>query len=444
MYLPNTLTPLSRTVVLDGLAAAQRRLAQALALPPTFGSESGPDSDRRFLALAAHAGWEASIAAASRLLGFEQALVASPARSGAGPRLGQELLTAADSELRRLRGWADRVFAMPWTQAQLLQVMEEIEPRVIDAFYLERGLALTALGGYVRLIEQLLKQNAGQAESLRLDLVGGLESPGGRMAADLAAGLAPAAWVAKYGYRGENEMELASPRLTEAPPVWSEPAGPAAAWQPAAAEQRRQAATQVVIAQAGLLSRGKTRTLIEQVQAALAAQAEAEDALAYVLAATRRWALAAAGEALKDGRLLDAGEIFRLELEEIKQMMTGEWHSRSHVQPLLAERWGAERMATPASSLAPSAPDQGERLQSPADIATLSFGGHALTPPLTPAWTLLFLRASLITSPDDHFLSFGGSVARSGGVNMWAGSAARQVGGMVGGMQQASLIDDGR
>jgi hypothetical protein len=49
-------------------------------------------------------------------------------------------------------------------------------------------------------------------------------------------------------------------------------------------------------------------------------------ALALVWAGTRRWALAAAKEAIADGRLESPDEVFFFELEEIKEMMTGEWN----------------------------------------------------------------------------------------------------------------------
>jgi hypothetical protein len=49
-------------------------------------------------------------------------------------------------------------------------------------------------------------------------------------------------------------------------------------------------------------------------------------ALAYVWAGTRRWALAAAKEAMADRRLSAVADVFFFELEEIKEMMTGEWN----------------------------------------------------------------------------------------------------------------------
>lgn len=58
-------------------------------------------------------------------------------------------------------------------------------------------------------------------------------------------------------------------------------------------------------------------------------QSRALHSLAYILAGTRSWALASAREAMVDKRLHSADEAFLFELEEIKQMMTGEWNISS-------------------------------------------------------------------------------------------------------------------
>jgi hypothetical protein len=67
---------------------------------------------------------------------------------------------------------------------------------------------------------------------------------------------------------------------------------------------------------------------------------KAGHALAYTLAATRRWALAAGHEAMADKRLLTATDAFLYELEELKEMMTGEWNvsDRDEIQAVAAQR----------------------------------------------------------------------------------------------------------
>ena len=72
-------------------------------------------------------------------------------------------------------------------------------------------------------------------------------------------------------------------------------------------------------------------------------QSQAVHAFAYILAGTRRWALAAAKEAQGDQRLIQADDVFFFQLEEVKQMMTGEWNisSRQTIRNTCAERKAA-------------------------------------------------------------------------------------------------------
>ncbi len=63
-----------------------------------------------------------------------------------------------------------------------------------------------------------------------------------------------------------------------------------------------------------------------QARRLLLLQSRSLDALAFVFAGTRLWALAAAKEAMVDGRLLNQDDVFFFEIEEIKRMMTGEWN----------------------------------------------------------------------------------------------------------------------
>ncbi|MEZ4734110.1 MAG: hypothetical protein R3E79_44015 [Caldilineaceae bacterium] len=68
---------------------------------------------------------------------------------------------------------------------------------------------------------------------------------------------------------------------------------------------------------------------LQQVRQLLLLQSQALHAFAYILAGTRRWALAAATEALADQRIEQAEDVFFFQLEEVKQMMTGEWNVSS-------------------------------------------------------------------------------------------------------------------
>ena len=72
--------------------------------------------------------------------------------------------------------------------------------------------------------------------------------------------------------------------------------------------------------------RKEAQALLAQARDAAILQSRALDVHAYTLAGTRIWALAAGHEAMGDGRLLAVEDIFFYELEETKEMMTGEWN----------------------------------------------------------------------------------------------------------------------
>jgi len=66
--------------------------------------------------------------------------------------------------------------------------------------------------------------------------------------------------------------------------------------------------------------------LAETLHAAMRLQSQALHICARILAGARRWALAAGHEAAADQRLAAETDVFYYELEEVKQMMTGEWN----------------------------------------------------------------------------------------------------------------------
>jgi phosphohistidine swiveling domain-containing protein len=72
--------------------------------------------------------------------------------------------------------------------------------------------------------------------------------------------------------------------------------------------------------------RKEAQALLSQVRQCLVLQSKALHVHAYTLAGTRIWALAAGHEAMGDKRLLAEDDVFFYELEEMKQMMTGEWN----------------------------------------------------------------------------------------------------------------------
>jgi len=80
--------------------------------------------------------------------------------------------------------------------------------------------------------------------------------------------------------------------------------------------------------------------LVPRIHHLLTLQSRALHSFAYALAGTRLWALAAAKEAMLDQRLRTVDEVFFFALEEMKEMMTGEWNisSKSEIHATCARR----------------------------------------------------------------------------------------------------------
>ena len=437
MIIPASLLPLSRSVVLPSLQTAHWRHAQSLGLTlPAPASKGDSDVlwDNQPLAALVCAAWDQPPGQVVHLLGLPAEYSTRLTRGGKTARAAKNAVSLlGDLPIRseRVRTWMTRVFSMNWTQAQLLQVMEEVEPYVTEAWYDEQRLAAAAVASYAALLELLLAKRGDQATALILDAVAGLETPQAALVADLAGGIDPEQLRERYGHCGDDEIELASPRLGELETMGSLLAPQTTAvdaLRPSLGmQQRRQQAGETIVGLAGLLQRGAVRSTLSLAQGALSAHATARDNLARVLAAVRRWSIAAAREGIKDGRLNEPEEIFWLELEEIKQMLTGEWHSRDHVQPLILERRQKEaesvisktqralqtQRAQPLGVAGGEVRGPGVGIDTPAAIAAFPSGGIALTQGAGPNWSWLFLKASGVVSADGDLLCHAAAVGRS-------------------------------
>jgi pyruvate,water dikinase len=97
-----------------------------------------------------------------------------------------------------------------------------------------------------------------------------------------------------------------------------------------------------LMAAVGPKSRKQAEQWVFQLRRWLPLQSRALHAYAYILAGTRRWALAAGREAMVDGRLPAIEGVFFYELEEVKEMMTGEWNvsDLAGIHGVAAERMG--------------------------------------------------------------------------------------------------------
>ena len=442
MFIPTSLTPLSQSILHAAVQTAHRRHVRALginnpnfAVSPPFLWDNTPASE---LTVAA---WGQSPKIVGHLFAVE-----TPASNPNSAKLSktikeaQKFLGQIAENQRRLSAWADGVLALQWSQAELLQVMEEIEPFVIDALYDIERLAVIAVGSYTRLQAVLNRRFGDGTQELAMNLVAGLKTPDSSMVADLIAGVEQGLWLERHGHRADQALELAAPRLGEMPTFLFNQTDLSGAWDPSAAQQRRQRALQDAVEGVGLLQRSGLRTLVELVQKALVAHATARDILAQVLNASRRWSLAAAKEGMGGNRLEGSDEIFLLELEEVKQMMTGEFHSRAQVQPLLEMRrhmnhppqsprylgevldfpppaGGLRRVGHPLGIAGDVCSGSAYHLSTAAAIPNIPHHAVALAPETTPAWTPLFLKIDAIVTERGDLLCHAAAVGSAGGLS---------------------------
>ena len=260
----------------------------------------------------------------------------------------------------RIRGWHKKVLALRWTQAEILQIMEEIEqfgPQSLMAYFaarhnLERAhntlLNLLPSGDAAHRLHSInsalsdldgLTELTLTAEILALARLAAADDKlmawlGQSHRADWAESVPPGAFAdglrrlfADFGHWATGVGEMAHPCWTEDPELVL--AAILACAKSQATEPRHvpsSVARQQLLAAVDAKMRKQAEQLLESLRQLTILQSQALHAFAYLLAGTRTWALAAGAEAAADGRLLDPQDVFLFELEEIKQMMTGEWN----------------------------------------------------------------------------------------------------------------------
>ena len=439
MNLPQKLTPFSKSILQSAMISSlQRTAAQTEAGRPanirTVMLE--PDGINALLAEMTSAVWGTSADELALLLNTRAPAAGRRGKAARGIKLGQQVLGDFSQAYGRLRRWSEWVFASEWSQAQLLQVMEEVEPMVSQALMWMHLSAITAVGSYAHLGELISKfeKDPAAARALRLGLTSGLETPDGSLISQLEVGITPEKLRENFGHMAlGSPCEIASPRIAEmAEALIGDTAPPEAlTWDLSRAQGRQEDALKYAHAKAGFLSRSGLKKVILLTQAALITHAKARDALAYVLAAARHWARAAADEGMSDGRIHAPEEIYLLEIEEIKQMMTGEWHSRDHVEPLIAQRQQAyeqtiENSRTDARPLGVAGSKvQGmlQKLQAADDLPTPA-GFIALARDWRPARWRALLMAEGVIDVEGDLLSWVASVARMGDLPALVGGAA--------------------
>lgn len=275
---------------------------------------------------------------------------------------------------QRSEAWSAKTKELRWTQADVLQVMEEIERVSATSFQIFFAARHNLEWIYNRLLWLTQKRQPFPANlSLINSCLGGLTAlPETMMVEELLALRALAAtdpvvvaWLgkgdfagwetqlprpmreavqhffARYGHRASNEAEIARERWHSNPALLfatltaylqTQPARPASLPETQPLQHLLGAVEAVDKKEAQLLS--------TQLGQLLQLQSQALHAFAYALDGTRRWALAAAGEAMADGRLQQREDVFFFALEEVKQMMTGEWNisARSEIQATCEKR----------------------------------------------------------------------------------------------------------
>lgn len=260
---------------------------------------------------------------------------------------------------QKAQTWHIKTQEMRWTQADVLQVMEEIERVGQEGMmaYLGARHALELL--YSQLVQAMhsdVQQSLILINSALCDLTGLVESDIANAVIAIseqvqdahatvawlkagdyhawedsfpgrAANEALAAFLYTYGHRTMGEGEIAHPRWIEDPTMVMRSLQGCVEFHPKRPGKLPVGNTvQKVVDQLDPQVQKQGPQILQRVHALHSLQSRALHALGYIWAGTRRWALAAAKEAMVDGRLQSPDEVFLFELEEIKQMMTGEWN----------------------------------------------------------------------------------------------------------------------
>ena len=284
----------------------------------------------------------------------------------------KNLSSEIDAVTQKAQSWWAKTQGWRWTQAEILQIMEEIElaatPSFLNFFAARYNLEValnrlfrytvdkmaypTNLAALQTIIADPARAPVEQAMHERLAALSRLFIGDPSALNWLKSGMfdrwqetlpnssittALNEFLRQYGHRRlglkpqatghADEGELCKPRWHEDPtPLFSQLlAYPALSGQVVEALSTAQSEQQLLTAvEAG--RRKETTALLQKIHQLLALQSRALHAFAYILEGTRRWALAAAREAMLDERLRQEDEVFFFELEEIKQMMTGEWN----------------------------------------------------------------------------------------------------------------------
>lgn len=282
---------------------------------------------------------------------------------GSGKRttaLISQTLADAPTVIARIERWWTRVRAMEWRQATVLQIMEELEPRAEDALLAQERIALSLAAAMQLQASQIKSAPTSAVTDLSAGIDDRLPATGYADALrSLTASLTgvdtssapddfeqwPAAlrgpvdkFLTGYGRWSDQPLETAQPRWVDDPAALLAALPASMTTYDPTATSRRTAAAASLSRQLGGGQRKQFDAASGQVEQLVALLPKVHEAVVIVAAAARYWVSGAAGEALADGRLETADEVFLLELEELKQLMTGEWSNVEQVRPLVEAR----------------------------------------------------------------------------------------------------------
>jgi phosphohistidine swiveling domain-containing protein len=231
----------------------------------------------------------------------------------------------------RTAGWWEWVRGLRWSQADLLQVMEELEPKARDVlqvyFILRAGLSAAATHVADRLAEWLPERPPDVTWGLYVGLADmpGVEAGYALAVAARDEGSRDAA-LARFGHRGPGEMRPDGTRWADHPMLLASLVDQRPLRNSDTAHIQRQAIEAWVFGQLDASKSRQFEAALRRAQSLCAAADIAWDAITMVMAAGQRWAEATASEAMSGGLITRPAEVLYLELEELKQVATGEWH----------------------------------------------------------------------------------------------------------------------
>ncbi len=331
-------------------------------------------------------------------------------------RRAEQAVTTAVSSLpalqARLGYWLDHVRRLKWSQADLLQVMEELEPAAQEALRAYLTVRAGLAGAAAQVAERLDQWAPDRPANVIYQLYAGLEGLPSADAVCALAGASSGPFLSRFGHRGPGELRPDAWRWNDHPEVVNVPSAlPFLRDSQRAADQRR-AVQGWLLTRLHSAQRRQFQPVLERAQALCRASDVAWDALAIVMAAAQLWSRAMAAEALAAGLLAGAADVCYLEIEELKRIATGEWHSgdRDQVQAEVTRR----RAVTPsrpagasarAAATIPASPGQGRGPAQPmpiADYAPPEPGAVLVAESADPGWTAHWLAASaaVIGAPD--------------------------------------------